>query len=230
MMELSEIESEAIWLSLKVSIWAVAFSIPFALGCAWLLARREFIGKNILNGIIHLPLVLPPVVMGYLLLVSFGTKGFPGALLKEWFNLTFIFSWRGAALAAAVVSFPLMVRTMRLSYEAMDEKLEAAALTLGATPFRVFFTVTLPLIMPGVLAGCILAFARCLGEFGATITFVSNIPGETRTIPIAIFNLIQQPEGTALAMRLVIISLVLAMVALVGAEMMNKKLSKILNG
>ncbi|MBE90622.1 MAG: molybdate ABC transporter permease subunit [Rhodospirillaceae bacterium] len=229
-MELSEIESEAIWLSLKVSIWAVAFSIPFALGCAWLLARREFIGKNILNGIIHLPLVLPPVVMGYLLLVSFGTKGFPGALLKEWFNLTFIFSWRGAALAAAVVSFPLMVRTMRLSYEAMDEKLEAAALTLGATPFRVFFTVTLPLIMPGVLAGCILAFARCLGEFGATITFVSNIPGETRTIPIAIFNLIQQPEGTALAMRLVIISLVLAMVALVGAEMMNKKLSKILNG
>ncbi len=230
MMELSEIESEAIWLSLKVSIWAVAFSIPFALGCAWLLARREFIGKNILNGIIHLPLVLPPVVMGYLLLVSFGTKGFPGALLKEWFNLTFIFSWRGAALAAAVVSFPLMVRTMRLSYEAMDEKLEAAALTLGATPFRVFFTVTLPLIMPGVLAGCILAFACCLGEFGATITFVSNIPGETRTIPIAIFNLIQQPEGTALAMRLVIISLVLAMVALVGAEMMNKKLSKILNG
>jgi len=229
-MELSEIESEAIILSLKVSFWAVGFSIPFALACAWLLARRDFYGKNILNGIVHLPLVLPPVVMGYLLLVSFGSKGVLGQFLKEWFNLTFIFSWRGAALAAAVVSFPLMVRTIRLSYEAVDTKLEAAAMTLGANPFRVFFSITLPLISPGVLAGCILAFARCLGEFGATITFVSNIPGETRTIPIAIFNLIQQPEGADLALRLVIISLVMAMIALVGAEMINKKLAKLLHG
>ena len=192
--------------------------------------EKEFIGKNILNGIIHLPLVLPPVVMGYLLLVSFGTNGFLGAYLKEWFGLTFVFSWRGAALAAAVVSFPLMVRTIRLSYEAMDRKLEAAAYTLGARPIRVFFTVTLPLIMPGVLAGCILAYARCLGEFGATVTFVSNIPGETRTIPIAIYNLVQQPDGDAMAGRLVLISLVLAMVALVGAEVLNKRLGKILNG
>jgi molybdate transport system permease protein len=229
-MELTDVEREAIYLSLKVSFWAVLICLPLALPVSWLLARKEFIGKNILNGIIHLPLVLPPVVMGYILLVSFGSNGFLGAFFKDWFGITFVFSWRGAALAAAVVSFPLMVRTIRLSYEAMDRKLEAAAFTLGARPFRVFFTVTLPLILPGVLAGCILAYARCLGEFGATVTFVSNIPGETRTIPIAIYNLVQQPDGDAMAGRLVLISLVLAMVALVGAEFLNKRLGKILNG
>jgi molybdate transport system permease protein len=229
-MELTDVESEAILLSLKVSLWAVATGLPLALAVAWLLARREFLGKNILNGFVHLPLVLPPVVMGYLLLISFGSNGFLGAPLKDWFGLTFVFSWRGAALAAAIVSFPLMVRTIRLSYESMDRKLEAAAFTLGARPVRVFFTVTLPLIMPGVLVGCILAYARCLGEFGATITFVANIPGETRTIPIAIYNLVQQPDGDAMAARLVLISLALAMVALVGAEFLNKRLVKILNG
>lgn len=230
MFNLSDIEREALYLSLKVSLWAVVICIPIALPSAWLLARRDFYGKNILNGLIHLPLVLPPVVMGYLLLISFGNNGFIGRPLKEYLGLTFVFSWRGAALAAAVVSFPLMVRTVRLSYEAMDRKLEAAALTLGSRPLRVFFTITLPLIMPGVLAGCILAYARSLGEFGATITFVSNIAGETRTIPIEIFNLVQQPDGDALAARLVVLSVFLAMMALVGAEIINKKLVKILNG
>lgn len=229
-MELTDIELEAIFLSLKVSFWAVAACLPMAIPISCLLARKEFIGKNIVNGIIHLPLVLPPVVMGYLLLITFGSNGFIGGFLKQWFGITFVFSWRGAALAAAVVSFPLMVRTIRLSYEAMDRKLEAAAATLGAPPFRVFWTITLPLILPGVLVGCILAFARCLGEFGATVTFVANIPGETRTIPIAIYNMVQQPDGDAMAARLVVISLVLAMAALIASEFLNKRLSKILTG
>jgi molybdate transport system permease protein len=229
-MELTDVESEAILLSLKVSLWAVATGLPLALAVAWLLARREFLGKNILNGFVHLPLVLPPVVMGYLLLISFGSNGFLGAPLKDWFGLTFVFSWRGAALAAAIVSFPLMVRTIRLSYESMDRKLEAAAFTLGARPVRVFFTVTLPLIMPGVLVGCILAYARCLGEFGATITFVGNIPGETQTIPTAIYTALQVPSGDAAALRLTILAIAIAFVALIASEALARRMTRRIAG
>ena len=230
MFELSDIEVVAMWLSLKVSFWALIWSLPPGMLCAWLLARKEFVGKNLLNGLIHLPLVLPPVVVGYLLLVAFGANGVIGKPLKEWFNITFMFSWRGAALASAAVAFPLLVRTLRLSFESVDRKLEDAAMTLGARPFRVFATVTIPLISPGILAGSILTFARAFGEFGATITFVSNIPGETNTLPIAIFNFTQSPGGDAAAMRLVVISIIIAMAALIGAEVANRHIGRTVHG
>ena len=194
-MILTDPEWQAVLLSLKVSSLAVALSLPFGIFFAWLLVRCRFPGKALLDSVLHLPLVLPPVVVGYLLLISMGRRGFIGEKLYDWFGLTFAFSWRGAVLAAAVMSFPLMVRAIRLALEGVDRKLEQAARTLGAGRWRVFFTITLPLTLPGIIVGTVLAFARSLGEFGATITFVSNIPGETRTIPSAMYTLIQMPGG-----------------------------------
>jgi molybdate transport system permease protein len=216
-------EWEAIALSLRVGAWSVAASLPFGLFFAWLLARREFAGKILVNGLVHLPLVLPPVVVGYLLLVLLGRKGLIGEPLYEWFGVSVAFKWQGAAVAAAVMGFPLMVRAIRLSLEAMDRGLEDAARTLGAGRVAVFVTITLPLILPGVLTGVILAFARSLGEFGATITFVSNIPGETRTVPLALFSYTQVPGGDALALRLAAISIVLALAALLASEVLARR-------
>jgi molybdate transport system permease protein len=217
-MILTEPEWQAVLLSLKVSSIAVLISLPFGILCAWVLVRCSFPGKSLFDSLIHLPLVLPPVVVGYLLLVAMGRRGFIGQWLYDWFGLTFAFSWRGAVLAAGVMSFPLMVRAIRLALEAVDLKLEQAARTLGAGRWRVFFTITLPLTLPGIIAGTVLAFARSLGEFGATITFVSNIPGETRTIPSAMYTLIQTPGGESAAARLCLISIVLAMMSLMTAE------------
>lgn len=227
---LTPFEIEALRLSLWISCWAVAASLPLGIFCAWLLARRRFFGKSLFDGVIHLPLVLPPVVVGYTLLVLFGRKGVIGAWLYDVFGLSFAFNWKGAALASAVVSFPLMVRAIRLSVEAVDQGLEAAARTLGAGPFRVFFTVTLPLTMPGIITGVILAFARSLSEFGATITFVSNIPGQTRTLPIALYTLTQTPDGDAAALRLCIISVVIAFMALIASEIMARRVAKRIEG
>ena len=215
-MILTDPEWQAVILSLKVSSLAVLFSLPFGIFFAWLLVRCKFPGKALLDSVLHLPLVLPPVVVGYLLLVSMGRRGFIGEWLYDWCGITFAFSWRGAVLAAAVMSFPLMVRAIRLALEGVDVKLEQAARTLGAGRWRVFMTITLPLMLPGIIVGTVLAFARSLGEFGATITFVGNIPDETRTIPIAIYSFLQQPDGEDLAMRLVALSLVLAFSALIA--------------
>jgi molybdate transport system permease protein len=208
----------AVALSLRVSIWATVLSLPFGILTAVALARWEFPGKALLNGLVHLPLILPPVVTGYLLLLTFGKMGPVGGFLYDWFGITLAFRWTGAALAAAVMAFPLMVRAIRLSVEAVDPRLEEAAATLGASRPVVFVTVTLPLILPGIIAGAILAFAKAMGEFGATITFVSNIPGETQTIPSAIYAFLQVPGGEPEAFRLVVISVVLAMGALVLSE------------
>lgn len=227
---LSPEEWIAVRLSLKVALWATFASMPVGLAIAWLLARREFWGKSLLNGIIHLPLVLPPVVTGYLLLLSFGRKGPAGAFLEQHFGIVFSFRWTGAALACAVMGFPLMVRAMRLSIEAVDRRLEAAASTLGAAPVLVFLTVTLPLALPGVIAGMILTFARAMGEFGATITFVSNIPGETQTISSAIYALLQTPDGDAAALRLVIVSVIIAVIALVASEVFARHATRRLHG
>ena len=212
-MILTDPEWQAVILSLKVSSLAVLFSLPFGIFFAWLLVRCKFPGKALLDSVLHLPLVLPPVVVGYLLLVSMGRRGFIGEWLYDWFGITFAFSWRGAVLAAAVMSFPLMVRAIRLALEG-----EQAARTLGAGRWRVFMTITLPLMLPGIIVGTVLAFARSLGEFGATITFVSNIPGETRTIPSAMYTLIQTPGGESAAARLCIISIVLALISLLISE------------
>ena len=201
---LTPIEIEAIALSTRVATWAMIWSLPLAIGVAWLLARCDFPGKSLLDGLVHLPLVLPPVVVGYVLLVALGRKGFLGAWLYDLFGISFAFSWRGAAIASGLIAFPLVVRAIRLSLEAVDRRLEEAARTLGAGPISVFFTITLPLIAPGILAGTILGFARSLSEFGATITFVSNIPGETRTLPIALYNFTQIPDGEDAAIRLVV--------------------------
>ena len=209
---------DAVALSLRVSIWATLASLPFGILAAVALARWEFPGKAVLNGLVHLPLILPPVVTGYLLLLTFGRMGPLGGFLHDWFGITLAFRWTGAALAAAVMAFPLMVRAIRLSVEAVDPRLEEAAATLGAPRPVVFLTVTLPLILPGIIAGAILAFAKAMGEFGATITFVSNIPGETQTIPSAIYAFLQVPGGDADAFRLVVVSVVLAMGALVLSE------------
>jgi molybdate transport system permease protein len=223
MLQLTELEQEALALSLRVAIWAVATGLPIALAVAWLLARRDFPGKTLLNGVVHLPLVLPPVVVGYLLLLTFGRQGPVGRFLHDTLGVTIAFTWQGAALAAAVMAFPLMVRAIRLSLEAVDARLESAARTLGAGRLEVFLTVTLPLTAPGLLAGAILGFARSLGEFGATITFVSNIPGETRTLPLALYSLVQQPDGEAGALRIAVISVVLALVALAGSELLARR-------
>jgi len=225
MWNLTPLETEAVRLSLRVAVAAVAGSLPIGLFIAWLLARREFPGKTIVNGLVHLPLILPPVVVGYLLLVLLGRRGPLGAWLYDVFGITIAFTWKGAAIASAVMAFPLMVRAIRLSLESVDRRLEHAARTLGASPLRVFLTVTLPLTMPGILTGIVLGFARSIGEFGATITFVSNIPGETRTLPLALFSMVQTPGGDQGAVRLVIISVVLAMAALVASEVLARRIS-----
>ncbi len=227
---LTPLETEALQLSLRVAFWSVLASLPFGLLVAWLLARREFYGKTLLNGLVHLPLVLPPVVVGFLLLILFSRDGAFGAWLERAFGVTVAFTWQGAALAAAVMAFPLMVRAMRLSLENVDRRLEAAARTLGAGPLDVFLTVTLPLMSPGILVGVILAFARSLGEFGATITFVSNIPGETRTLPLALYSLTQTPDGEAGALRLAAISVVLALAALAASEFLARRLARGIGG
>ena len=227
---LSPLEIEALKLSLWVSLWAVAGSLPLGVLAAWILARLNFPGKSILDGFIHLPLVLPPVVIGYLLLVGFGRKGLLGAWLYEMTGLTLAFTWKGAAVAAAVMAFPLMVRAVRLSIESVDQGLESAARTLGAGPLRVFFTITLPLVTAGILTGLILAFARSLGEFGATITFVSNIRGETQTLPLALYTLTQVPGGEVGAMRLCLISVVIAMAALVASETLARRFATYIRG
>jgi molybdate transport system permease protein len=217
-------EWQAVALSLKVALWATVASLPVGIFVAYALARWHFPGRQLLNGLVHLPLILPPVVTGYLLLMAFGTRGPIGAFLQEW-GIVFAFRWTGAALAAAVMAFPLMVRAIRLSLEAVDPKLEEAAETLGASRFWVFATVTLPLILPGVIAGSILAFAKAIGEFGATITFVANIPGETQTIPTAIYAFLQVPGGESAAMKLVIISIVIAMSALLLSELVSRRVA-----
>ena len=192
---------------------------------AWVLARCDFYGKSLLNGFIHLPLVLPPVVVGYLLLVLFGKQGALGRWLWETFEVTIAFSWKGAAVAAGIMAFPLMVRSIRLSLELVDTGLEDAARTLGASPKWVFITITLPLILPGLLTGTILTFARSLGEFGATITFVSNIPGETQTLPLALYRLTQAPDGDLGALRLVVISVVISLAALIASEALSRRIN-----
>ncbi|WGL99683.1 molybdate ABC transporter permease subunit [Arsenophonus sp. aPb] len=219
---LSEYEWQAIILSLKVSSVAVLVSLPLGILMAWILVRCHFPGKTLLDSLIHLPLVLPPVVVGYLLLLSFGRHGVIGASLYNWFGFSFTFSWRGAALASAIIAFPLMVRAIRLALEGVDQRLEQAARTLGANPWRVFFTITLPLIVPGIIVGMVLAFARSLGEFGATITFVSNIPGETRTIPLAMYTLIETPGAEMAAARLCIIAIILALLSLLLSEWLTR--------
>ena len=229
-MSLTAEEWVAIELSLRVAFWSVLVSLPLGIFFAWLLARRNFPGKSLLNGLIHLPLVLPPVVVGYFLLVLLGRNGLVGAWLYDTLGLTVAFKWQGAAIASAVMGFPLMVRAIRLSLEAVDRGLEAAARTLGAGAARVFATITLPLIAPGLLTGVVLAFARSLGEFGATITFVSNIPGETRTLPIALYTHTQIPGGDLAAMRLAIVAVVLAMVALIASELLARRIAARLEG
>jgi molybdate transport system permease protein len=220
---LTPLESEALRLSLVVSGWAVAGSLLPGILCAWVLARCRFPGKSLFDGVVHLPLVLPPVVVGYALLVTFGRRGVIGAWLYDGFGISFAFNWKGAALASAVIAFPLLVRAVRLSLESVDQGLEAAARTLGAGPVRVFLTVTLPLTMPGVVTGAILAFARSLSEFGATITFVSNIPGETRTLPLALYTLTQVPNGDAGAIRLCVLSVIVALAALMVSEQLSRR-------
>lgn len=215
---LSPAEWDAIQLSLRIALSAVGWILPPGIAIAWLLARREFRGKALLDGLVHLPLVLPPVVIGYLLLVSLGRRGFIGQWLHEEASISLPFTWQGAAVASGVMAFPLFVRAMRLSLEAVDPKLEAAAHTLGASKWRIFFTITLPLSLPGLVTGTMLAFARALSEFGATITFASNIPGETRTLPLALYTLIQSPGQEAAAARLCVISIVIAMASLVASE------------
>jgi len=224
------VESAALLLSLKVAFWAVLGSLPFGVALTWVLARRDFWGKSLLDGLLHLPLVLSPVVVGYLLLVALGRNGFIGRILYENFGLAIAFNWKGAAVAAAVMAFPLLVRAVRLSLDAVDTRLEMAARTLGAGPERVFFTITLPLALPGLLAGMVLAFARSLGEFGATITFVSNIPGQTQTLPLALYTLTQIPQGEAAALRLCVIAAILALLALIGANRVETRLARHFEG
>lgn len=223
-------EWQAVALSLRVSFWATLASLPLGLLVAYALARWQFPGKWLLNGLVHLPLILPPVVTGYLLLATFGRRGPVGAFLENTFGIVFAFNWTGAALAAAIMAFPLMVRAMRLAIEAVDPKLEQAASTLGAGRYRVFVSITLPLIMPGIIAGSILAFAKAMGEFGATITFVSNIPGQTQTIPSAIYAFLQVPGGESTAGRLVIVSIVIAMAALLLSELIAQRVAKRIAG
>ena len=219
-------EWRAVALSLRVSFWATLLSLPFGLMVAYVLARREFWGKQLLNGIVHLPLILPPVVTGYLLLMTFGRRGAVGQYLDQWFGIVLAFRWTGAALAAAIMAFPLMVRAMRLAIEAVDPRLEQAAGTLGASRPWVFATVTLPLILPGIIAGAVLGFAKSMGEFGATITFVSNIPGQTQTLPSAIYAFLQVPGGDPAAFRLVLVSIVVAMLALLLSEGISRAIAR----
>jgi molybdate transport system permease protein len=223
---LTEPELQALTLSLNVAARSVVFSLPVAVVVAWLLTRRRFIGRTLFDAFVHLPLVLPPVVVGYLLLLLFGMRGPIGSWLYSTFGIELIFSSSGAALATAVMSFPLMVRAIRLSLENVDRNLEEAAKTLGAKSFDRFATITLPLMLPGVLAGTVTAFAAGLGEFGAVITFVSNIPGETRTLPLALYTALQSPDGDAVAARLAAISFTLGLVGLLLSEMLARSMRK----
>jgi len=210
-------------LSLKVGLVATAVTLPIAFALAWLLARTRFPGKVLIDGLVHLPLVVPPVVTGWLLLLAFAPAGPVGSWLEQWFGVSVMFRWTGAAIAAGVMALPLMVRAMRLSIEAVDRRLENAARTLGASRSRVFRTITLPLALPGVLAAAVLGFARALGEFGATITFVSNVPGETQTLPLAIYAALQTPDGEAQVLRLSLISVALSLAALVASELLARR-------
>ena len=221
---MSALESDALWLSLRVALTAVAIGLPVSLALAWLLARRRFPGVLLVEALVNLPLVLPPVVIGYALLVTFGRQGPLGRWLHDWFGWQFVFSFRGAVLAAAVMALPLMVRAMRQALEAVDGGLEAAARTLGANRTQVFAGITLPLMAPGLLSGAVLGFAASLGEFGATITFVSNVPGQTQTLPLAIYSALQQPGGDAAAARLVALSVLLALVSLAIAQWGHRRM------
>ena len=227
---LSPAEWQAVSLSLRVSFWATLVSLPAGILVAYALARWSFPGKQLLNGLVHLPLILPPVVTGYLLLITFGRRGPVGSFLEDWFGIVFAFRWTGAALAAGVMAFPLMVRAIRLAIEAVDVKLEQAAGTLGAPHLWVFLTVTLPLILPGIVAGAILAFAKAMGEFGATITFVSNIPGQTQTLPSAIYTFLQVPGGQGDAARLVWVAIAIAMGALLLSEWVGRAVARRIGG
>jgi molybdate transport system permease protein len=226
LLNLSPEEWTAVRLSLRVATVAMLASLPFGIAVAYLLARGRFPGKAILSGIVFLPLILPPVVTGYLLLLSFGRRGPIGAFLDQHFGIVFSFRWTGAALACAVMAFPLLVRSIRLSIEAVDRRLEEAAGTLGANPLWVFLFITLPLILPGIIAGMILCFAKAMGEFGATITFVSNIPGETQTLPTAIYTLTQIPGGEAGAMRLTLIAIIISMAAVIVSELLARRVDQ----
>ncbi|MBL0936828.1 MAG: molybdate ABC transporter permease subunit [Rhizobiaceae bacterium] len=229
-LQLSADEWVAVRLSIWVSTWATVASLPLGILVAYALARWSFPGKALLNGLVHLPLILPPVVTGYLLLLAFGRRGPLGQFFETVFGLVFSFRWTGAALAGAIMAFPLMVRAIRLSIEAVDPKLEQAAGTLGAHPTFVFATITLPLALPGIIAGTILAFAKAMGEFGATITFVSNIPGQTQTLPSAIYTFTQVPGGGTGAMRLTLIAIAVAMSALVASEILARRVSRRMEG
>ena len=226
MLGFSADEWTAIFLSLRVATVATAAGLPIAIFAAYALARWRFPGKFILDSTLHLPLVLPPVVTGYLLLLTFGRQGPVGAWLYDWFGVSFSFRWTGAALACGVMGFPLMLRAIRLSFDAVDRRLESAAGTLGASPAWTFLVITLPLALPGIIVGVILCFAKALGEFGATITFVSNIPGETQTIPTAIYTYTQVPGGDAQALRLTCVSIIIAMVALIVSEMLSRRVQQ----
>ncbi len=219
-------EWQAVALSLKVAFWAMLCSLPLGLFTAYALARWRFPGKGLVNALVHLPLILPPVVTGYLLLITFGRRAPVGAWLYETFGIVLAFRWTGAALAAAIMAFPLMVRAMRLAIEAVDPRLEQAAATLGANRLWVFATVTLPLILPGVVAGLVLGFAKAMGEFGATITFVSNIPGQTQTLPSAIYALLQVPGQDGAALRLVAVSALIAILALALSEVLARRAAR----
>ncbi|MCH2096328.1 MAG: molybdate ABC transporter permease subunit [Rhodobacteraceae bacterium] len=223
-------ELDAVLLSLRVSFWATVCSLPVGLAVAFLLARGRFPGRQLLNSLVHLPLILPPVVTGYLLLMTFGRNGPVGRFLEDAFGFVFAFRWTGAVLAASVMAFPLMVRAMRLSIEAVDPKLEEAAATLGASRVWIFLTVTLPLIAPGIVAGTILAFAKAMGEFGATITFVANIPGATQTLPSAVYAFLQVPGGEAQATRLVVIAIVISLAALLTSELLARRVQQRISG
>jgi molybdate transport system permease protein len=230
MLDFSPDEITAIRLSLRVAFWAMAASLPVGIVVAVVLARTSFWGKSLLNGLVHLPLILPPVVTGYVLLILFGRRAPLGSFLEQAFGIVFAFRWTGAALASAVMGFPLMVRAIRLSIETVDRRLEDAAGTLGASLPWVFVTITLPLILPGVLAGMILSFAKALGEFGATITFVSNIPGETQTLPTAIYTLTQIPGGDAGALRLTLVAVAISLLALLASELLARQVTRRVQG
>ena len=227
---LSPDEWRAVALSLKVALWASLLSLPFGILVAYALARWQFWGRQVLNGLVHLPLILPPVVTGYLLLLTFGRQGAVGQILDQWFGVVLAFRWTGAVLAAAVMAFPLLVRAIRLAIEAVDPRLEHAAATLGASRPWVFATITLPLILPGILAGFVLGFAKAMGEFGATITFVSNIPGQTQTLPSAIYAFLQVPGGEPQAMRLVFVAIAVAMAALFLSEWLSRSIARRISG
>lgn len=226
MLMLTPEEWNVLALSARVALWCMLLGLLPGIALAWLLARREFFGKSLLDALVHLPMVLPPVVPGYLLLLAFGRHGWAGGWLYEHFGISIAFTWMGAVLASLVMGLPLLVQPIRLSFQLIDSRLEGAARTLGAGPWRVFFTITLPLALPGVLVGAILAFSRSLGEFGATISFVGNIEGETRTLPLAIYTFIQQPGGEEPAMRLILLSIALALAALLAGQAVTRRLQR----